>query len=118
SLAFTQAEAKITGTVEAFIGAPVNIDAGGAVAVTPLVNLIDIDSVIQIEAASDMDAESVLSNVGVAGLFAFAKLEPTSDVGGTTRSFVGQGAKINALGIDIDADGDYDSKATTQALAF
>ncbi|HET9217460.1 MAG TPA: LEPR-XLL domain-containing protein, partial [Terriglobia bacterium] len=117
-LAFVQADSKITGTVEAFIGAPVGVSAGDAVAPQPLVNLIDINAVIQIEAASDMDVESKIDNVSVAGLFSFSQIEPVAEAGGTTRAFIGQGAKIDAPGIDIDADGDYDAQSTTMALGF
>jgi hypothetical protein len=78
--------------------------------------VIDVDDTITIEAASDMDANTKLDNVGVTAGISVSFLSTYSDVAGMTRAFVGQGADIEADGLDIDADGDYDAKAETLAV--
>ena len=110
SVSVIDAEATVDGEVAAFIGTPIGQSVGGGAGV------IDVDDVITIEAASDMNADADLDNVGISGAVSVGVLSTLSDVAGATRAYVGQGADILANGLEIDADGDYDANATTLSV--
>ncbi|MEQ1826278.1 MAG: hypothetical protein ABL921_10035, partial [Pirellula sp.] len=102
------APASITGSVEAFVGAPAGLAPGG----DPNAN-ISISTVLDIDAASDMDATSEADGASAALTVTVGIMRPHADVNGTTRASIGQGVDISATGADVRADGDYTANATT-----
>ena len=108
---FVQADARVTGLVDAFLGAPVGVAAAFDAA-----RSVDLGSRLVISAFSEMDATSTIDNIGAAAGLTVGAMLTTADVAGTTRAAVGQGGRLNATGLTIRADGLYDAQATTMAV--
>ena len=107
-----EATATVTGTVEAFVGAP-----SGAVPGGPPSAVIDIAGVVSVQAYSDIDATAV-ADAGSGGAVSISVMLPSADVAGTTRAYIGQGVRIEAASVDVDADGDYDAFATSWLMTI
>jgi hypothetical protein len=107
------AEASVTGTVEAFVGAPVGRTPGGTAGTK-----IQVSGQVKIEALSDVKATAKADGFGAAGALAVTAMVPHANAGGTTRAFIGQGANVDASSVDIDARGTYLATATTIAVSI
>jgi hypothetical protein len=108
-----KADAKVNGTVEAFVGAPAGATPGGPV-ITPTMNLTGTASVT---AHSAMKAEAT-ADAGSGGAVTINVMLPTSDVAGTTAAYIGEGISVTATGLTVKADGDYDALATSWLMTI
>ena len=108
-----KASATVSGVVEAFVGAPAGATPGGPV-VTPTMNLTGTASVT---AFSKMTADAT-ADAGSGGAVNINVMLPSSDVAGTTSAYIGEGISVNATTMTVDADGDYDSHATSWLMSI
>jgi hypothetical protein len=106
--ALIDARANVTGEVNAYVGATAGVSPGG----NPLAD-INLTGALDIDAASNMDADARADSGGASAGFKVGVMRPRSNVAGTTRAYVGQGVDIGASGADVRADGDYNADATT-----
>ena len=106
-----RANATVSGTVEAFVGAPTGIVAGGQ----PLTT-INLTGPATIKAIATMDSTADADGVG-AGAVSAQVMIPSAIVSGTTRAYAGEGADIDGTTLTILADGDFDADATTVAVS-
>ena len=106
-----KADAVVSSTVEAYIGAP-GSTTGGSTSAT-----IVVDDAIVIGAYSDTQAIAKSDGTGASAGLTIAVMLPTADAAGTTRAFVGQGVDITADSLDIDANGALDAKATSVVIS-
>ena len=111
NISVADAAAITGGIIEAFIGAPVGRAVGGSNG-----SVIDVAETPTINAWSDLDANALLSDVGVSLAVNVADLTTNANVTGTTRAFFGQGGDLDAPGLTIVADGDYDAVADTNVI--
>ncbi len=106
--------ASVTGIVEAFIGAPAEIDAGGPVGA----NITVTNSPLNVLAYSDIDATAGVE--GGSGSLAVSVniYKPTANAGGTTRAVAGDGTDVSAGTLKLFADGDARADADLFALSL
>ena len=112
SAAIVVADAIVTGTVEAFLGAASGRTRGGVVGAE-----IVLDNEAEFTAASDMDATATLESTSVAAGLAINILIPRAFTNGATRAYAGDGTNLDADALRVKADGDYKASATTKAIA-
>jgi hypothetical protein len=106
------ADATVSGVVEAFVGAASGRTRGG------LSNAkLDISGVIDVDAASDIDAVAWADGTGAAAGVSVTVMLPTAIAGGTTRAYAGDGADIKATQLELNANGDILADAKTVAVA-
>ena len=102
----------MSGTVEAFVGAPAGVlppPAGPG--------HDHLTGVLTVEAWSDLDAIAT-ADAGVGGAINISVMLPSADVAGTTRAYIGQAIRIDAAGVNVVANGDYDADATSWLLTI
>lgn len=104
--------ATIKGVVDAFIGNPVGVAPGGPVTIPT----ITAGGTVVVRAFSTMTATAVADGDG-GGAVSLTAMVPTADVQGTTRAYVGQGLRLSAGALDIDADAVMAAAATSRMLS-
>ena len=105
------ANATVSGVVEAFVGAPAGVAAGGQPS-----TILAITGATTIRAMSDMDAVADADGFG-AGAVAATIMIPSATVSGETRAYAGDGADITGTTLVVSASADLDADATTIAIS-
>ncbi|GGO80245.1 hypothetical protein GCM10011348_16530 [Marinobacterium nitratireducens] len=110
--------ATVSGTVEAYLGAP-DARTGGGQAGAKL-DVSDLTTPVIVTAKSDIDAIAKTEGGGGGVGVSVALYKPTAVAGGTTRAFVGDGAElwVGGDGLTLLADGDAKSDATLLNIAI
>ena len=107
-----EAEATVNGVVEAFVGAPAGTSPASAGTAT-----IDLSGTMTVEAWSDLDAIAI-ADAGAGGGISVSVMLPSADVAGTTTAYIGQAIRIEATGVNVLANGDYNAEATSWLLTI
>src|SRR6185503_5172864 len=107
------ADATITGTADAFIGAPTGIAAGGAAGTD-----LSITGAINIATLSKMYAVANANGTG-GGLVTVGVMLPSADVAGTARAYIGAGADVFAGSVNVSANAiEWKANATTVSVGI
>src|SRR4029077_764443 len=106
------ADATVSGSVEAYAGAPTGMAAGGAAGT----GLAISGGATTITALSTMTATTRADGTG-AGLASANIMLPSATVSGFTTAYAGQGADLSGTTVTVTADGDYSTRSTTIAIA-
>ena len=107
------AEAVVSGTVEAFVGAPIGVAPGGNA-----LTIIHVTGGIKIEALSIVKATAKADGGGASAGLTVTAMIPHADAGGAVRAYIGQGGRVDATSVDIDANGTFEASATTVAVGI
>ena len=122
------ARSSITGSTEAFIGAPAGATPGASPTTTVNISIpgvwsgvaADPDGTVEVSATTDAYATGTPSAVGGGILAAVNLLFSDIDVSSRTSAFVGEGVSLTARALTVVADGtrlEADSQVLSVALA-
>src|SRR5437899_4635826 len=105
-----QPDAKTTGSVEAFLGAP-----GGTAGVNTDATKVVVSGSLGVTAYSDMHATSHSDATAVGGVEASIQ-DAHATAGGATRAYAGDGADIDAGTLGLTANSALNAEANTQGV--
>ena len=113
SLVLVNADAIVSGTADAFIGAPTGIAAGGAagtdLSITGPITVVTLSKMYAIASADGTGGGAV--TVGV--------MLPTADVAGTARAYIGAGADVVSSSLMVSANAvEWRADATTVSVGI